>query len=321
MTVARKYQISLEATPYYHCVSRCVRRAFLCGTDEYTGKSYEHRKAWIENRIHQLSTAFAINICAYAVMSNHYHLVCHVDKTKALSWSREEVIERWRACHKTLPVMVERFLSGEALGEAQMMLVDETVESWRKRLYSLSEFMKSLNGDIAKQANQEDKCTGHFWEGQFKSQALLDEKALAAAMAYVDLNPVRAGVAKTPETSPHTSVKRRIQSLKENQQQPSCLHPFIGNPGNKLKDGIPFKLLDYLELVDWTSRQWRDDKASVSLALPGLLVRVGLDAEEWLEVTATLERQDSQLVGTPLAISEALPSLNRKRIRGRRLAA
>ncbi len=121
MTVARKYQISLEATPYYHCVSRCVRRAFLCGTDEYTGKTYEHRKAWVEERLLQLSASFAINICAYAVMSNHYHLVCHIDKAKALSWSRDEVIERWQSCHKTLPMIIERYLNGEQLGESQMM--------------------------------------------------------------------------------------------------------------------------------------------------------------------------------------------------------
>lgn len=293
----------------------------MCGIDEYTGKSYEHRKAWVEERILQLSASFAINICAYAVMSNHYHLVCHIDKARALRWSREEVIERWSACHKTLPVMVERYLIGEELSEAQMMLLDEIVEKWRKRLYSLSEFMKALNGDIAKQANQEDDCTGHFWEGRFKSRALLDEKALAAAMAYVDLNPVRSGVAKTPEASQHTSVKQRIFALTENHQQPACLYPFVGAANNQSKEGLPFKLMEYLALVDWTSRQWRDDKASVPSNLPDLLARSGLDAKEWQQVMVTFERKDSQLVGTVEAISEALPCFNRKRIRGRRLAA
>ncbi len=72
MTQARSQQISLEDTPYYHCISRCVRRAFLCGEDHVTGANYEHRKTWVVEKLKELSEVFAIDVCAYAIMSNHY---------------------------------------------------------------------------------------------------------------------------------------------------------------------------------------------------------------------------------------------------------
>ena len=95
MPKARKAQICLADTPYYHCVSRCVRRAYLCGEDKQTGISYEHRRQWVEDRIHFLSQIFAIDVCAYAVMSNHTHLVLHIHKGLSDGLDTEEVIRRW----------------------------------------------------------------------------------------------------------------------------------------------------------------------------------------------------------------------------------
>lgn len=95
MTQARQEQVSLDATAFYHCYVRCVRRAFLCGEDRVTGQSFEHRKQWIVSRLKFLSYVYAIDICAYAVMSNHYHVVLHVDKARADAWTDQEVVERW----------------------------------------------------------------------------------------------------------------------------------------------------------------------------------------------------------------------------------
>ena len=95
MTRARNQQVSLDDTPYYHCISRCVRRAFLCGDDPLTGENFDHRKVWLVERVKQLASIFAIDICAYAVMSNHYHLVLYVNQQEAESWTQDEVIQRW----------------------------------------------------------------------------------------------------------------------------------------------------------------------------------------------------------------------------------
>ena len=100
MATPRKQQISLIDTPYHHCVARCVRRAFLCGEDTLSGQSFEHRREWIEEKLHFLSQVFAIDVCAYAVMSNHYHVVLFIDEEKAKQWSINEVIERWHRLHK-----------------------------------------------------------------------------------------------------------------------------------------------------------------------------------------------------------------------------
>jgi len=75
MASPRYSQLSLDDTPWYHCVSRCVRRAYLCGHDDQSGQSYEHRRHWVMQRIKQLAGVFTIDVAAYAVMSNHYHIV------------------------------------------------------------------------------------------------------------------------------------------------------------------------------------------------------------------------------------------------------
>jgi REP element-mobilizing transposase RayT len=286
MPKPRKALVSLEATPYYHCVSRCVRRAFLCGQDAHSGKSYEHRRQWIQDRIGQLAAAFAIDVCAYAVMSNHYHVVLHVDRAQAEAWDDVEVIRRWSRLFAGHP-SAQSFVEGRPLSEVERGLVADLVTEWRARLMDVSWYMRCLNEAIARQANHEDQCTGRFWEGRFKSQALLDEKALAACLVYVDLNPVRAALADTPENSDYTSIQRRIrQALCERTgpaAQPPELLPFAGYPRADMPKGLPFRLSDYVELVDWTGRRLREGKSGVIPAdLPPVLERLQIEPQYWL---------------------------------------
>src|SRR3954462_946864 len=214
MGYARKHLISLQDTPYYHVISRCVRRAWLWGQDEYAGRDYSHRKQWVLDRLGQLSEIFAIEICAYAVMSNHYHLVLYVDREKAKRWTSEEVIRRWSRLHRQ-PPLIARYQEADVL-VAERKAAEKIIEQWRERLFNISWFMRLLNEHLARLANAEDDCTGRFWEGRVKSQALLDEAGLLTAMAYVDLNPIRAGIAKTPEESAFTSIYQRIAHLSAN---------------------------------------------------------------------------------------------------------
>ena len=139
MGYARKAQISLNDTPYYHLVARCVRRAWLWGFDEYAGRDYSHRKEWVLERLSLLTSIFSIEICAYAVMSNHYHLVLYVDRLRAKQLSDQEVVTRWTQLFGT-PHPIAKYMSGEA-EEAERELAQSMIELWRSRLYDISWFM------------------------------------------------------------------------------------------------------------------------------------------------------------------------------------
>lgn len=217
MTRARRTLVDLDSTPYYHCISRCVRRAFLCGEDRLTGRSFDHRKQWIVDRLKALAAVFAMDICAYAVMNNHYHVVLYVDRARAEGWTVDEVLDRWYALFSG-HMLADRYRAGESLSAAEWQALTDLVEIWRSRLMDLGWFMRCLNEPIARQANKEDACEGRFWEGRYKSQALLDEQALLSCMSYVDLNPIRAG---EPSGTDH-GFWRRTLLLVSKKLGPSC---------------------------------------------------------------------------------------------------
>ncbi|MGL6259561.1 transposase [Vibrio sp. WXL210] len=313
MTTARKQLISTDVTSYYHCISRCVRRSFLCRKDPKTEISYEHRREWIEQKIQLLTSVYCIDICAFAIMSNHYHLVVNINKERALNLSHDDVVERWGYLHK-LPTIIKRWQAKQLNNELEKNKALKLIETWRLRLWCLSWFMKELNYDIACKANREDNCTGHFWESRFKSQALLDEKALASAMAYVDLNPVRAGTAKTPESSEFTSIKARIDALSEMKVSVPYLHPFVGSVCNQTLEGIPFRLIEYIELVDWTARQFQKDKAYLDETVPPILDRLGFNQHHWLKICTQFEVKHSTAVGSRALADQAKSIFNKKKL-------
>ncbi|MGB5998791.1 MAG: transposase [Marinomonas sp.] len=312
MPRSRSQQISIDDTPYYHCISRCVRRAFLCGEDELTGNSYEHRRGWIEKRLLFLASVFGIDVCSYAVMSNHLHVVLHINQEEAKNWSTLEVLRRWHKLHKGT-LFTQQYLKGEALHDFALTLVEASADTFRHRLMDISWFMKELNEPIARQANAEDACTGRFWEGRFKSQALLDEAALIACMAYVDLNPIRAKMSDTPEDSDFTSIKKRINSAKEN-HQPKTLFPFVGHPRNDVPDGLPFLLQDYLALVDITGRIIREGKkCAIDASLLPILQRLNISSDNWLCIATQFGEKTGGVVGKETAVAHYCESNQRQR--------
>ncbi|VAX05232.1 Transposase and inactivated derivatives [hydrothermal vent metagenome] len=347
MATPRKSQISLDDTPYYHCISRCVRRAFLCGEDQFSGRSYEHRRQWIVDRIKELSSIFAIKTCAYAVLSNHTHTVLYVSREKALSWTAQEVTDRWYKLYGG-NVLVNRFVTGEAKTAAEHKAATQQIEIWRTRLYDISWYMRSLNEHIARKANHEDGCTGRFWEGRFKSQALLDDAALLTCMSYVDLNPVRAGMATTPEESDYTSIQERIRAIKLTCQTdqttantliptPTGLMPFVGGEHIEKEQGVPFYITDYLQLTDWTGMAIRNEaSAPCSRPLPTIhvgnksgaipsdiapiLERLNIAPEAWLDNIRHYGTLYSRAVGAKENIARYCEGLNQSWICGVRAA-
>ena len=317
MPLPRKNIISLDSTPYYHCMSRCVRRAFLCGVDRYSGINYEHRRDWLEEKLHETAAVFAINLCAYAVMSNHYHVVLHVRLDIAQSWSDLEVVERW---HRLFSgnALSQRFAFGVPLSKPEKHMLNKDIALWRSRLCDVSWFMRIVNESIARQANAEDNCTGRFWEGRFKCQALLDDKALLSCMAYVDLNPVRAGIANTPEESDYTCIQQRVNAIKTGAHQFITIESFVGTQSEEI--GLPFNLSDYLELVDWTGRIIRDDKrGAIKQAYPPILERLQIDAKSWQTLTTDFESQFKHWVGSERVVRKHYEDNQYQRIPSMRL--
>lgn len=248
MATPRRELIDLEVTNVYHCIARCVRRAFLCGEDRYTGKNYEHRKEWIRDRLRALTEFFAIDVCAYAVMSNHLHVALRIDEERAALWTADEVARRYIGLYPSCKETWDLNLSKRKRAEL--------VKQWRERLSSISWMMRGLSEFIAKRANREDGVRGRFWEGRFKSQPICDEQGFLTCMAYVDLNPVRAGIVDTLEGSDFTSIQERLRerskqkSQKKARRAPRALAPMTGEKsGGQAVHSLPISLEDYRKLL------------------------------------------------------------------------
>ena len=309
MPTARADQIDLSITPYYHCMVRCVRRAYLCGKDAYSGQNFEHRRGWVRERVRELVGLFAIDVCAYAVLSNHLHVVLHVDQERAASWSDAEVVRRYCSLHPTAKGDYDSLPS-----EKQRV---QRRQTWRARLYDVSWMMRTLNESIARRANKEDDVSGRFWEGRFKCQALLDEQGLLTCMTYVDLNPVRAGIADTLDASDYTSIQERLRhrsrQRKNRQKQtgPDTLAPFAGQgPARHATMQLPATLRAYVELVDWTGRLIAGGKRGRIVGPPPkLLLENEVSVERWLSALAEQRIGSVVFLGT----LKSVESLARRR--------
>jgi REP element-mobilizing transposase RayT len=276
-----------------------VRRAFLCG------EGYEHRKQWIEDRLQRLAHCFAISVCGFAVMDNHLHVLVRLDPDAAKDWSDEEVVRRWVRVYPPKTRQGKEIEINQAWIDHQRKDKKKVVRM-RERLTTLGWFMKALKEPLARLANKEDKCKGTFWESRYKSIAILDEEALLATCVYIDLNPVAAGIAASPQTSKHTSIRQRVRHVRgkgklahlkaaargsvagsqaaDDVEQDHWLCPVEDRRGQGSdREGMveTFSLGSYLLLVDYTSRLCRMGKARVSREEASILDRLGTSAEVW----------------------------------------
>ncbi len=257
-------------------------------------------------------------------MSNHCHTILKINAPLAQSWSDEEVIQR---CEQLflIPTLVERYLNGLCHSDAEKNKAKETISLFRERLMDISWFMRCLNEYIARKANVEDQCTGRFWEGRFKSQALLDEQAILSCMVYVDLNLIRAELCDTLDQSDYTSIQQRIEEfnakkISSNTPAPRTsseikLATFTGNSLNE--NGIAFSLTDYLELADWTGQIVREDKRGyIKPTTPGILQKLQLDEQTWMDTVQGFSKGFYSFIGPEQQLKSLCQKQNRHWVRG-----
>ncbi len=275
----------------YHCISRCVRRAFLCEG------SNGHRKQWLQDRLSFLASLMAIDIYAFQILGNHMHVLVGIRPDIVAGWSDREVVERylricpcrWRRIAKGLPpdcdpTDQEIDLELAKPGRASVL---------RARLSSLSWFNAKLKEPIARRANREDDCTGRFWEGRFRSIAVLDHDALAAVAMYVDLNAIRAGAVELLEDTSYGSIRHRIAALSGRRSHRAVeLAPIPG-----LTDA------QYVAEVDRWSRGCATSKHGAGGSLEPILGRLGLTKGQW---RAALGHCWAELRGTAIGKSLSL---------------
>ena len=314
----------------YHCFGRCVRRAFLYGYDSRTGRDFSHRKEWIVNRLRELAGIFAVEVCAYAVMGNHYHVILRTRPDISTSWSDQEVASRWRTLFPRKYGLRKRRKTTVEEQIGTLTANPELIAVLRQRLCSLSWFMGQLNEFIARAANKEDGVKGRFWESRFKSQALLDEAAIAACMVYVDLNPIRAGRAETPEESDFTSIRERIRAWGkeaintdpvseggrvESDFAAHWLCPIASGGGRR---GIlSMSPEEYYDLVDKSGRMIRLDKrGAIDMDLAPILLRIGANPQAWRETISSFGNKFSLVAGLASNLRNFADQLGRRWFKG-----
>jgi len=212
--LARGEVFASDEIAIVHVMNRTVRRCFLLGDDALTGRNYDHRKVWIDEQLVHQAKHFGIDLLCQAIMSNHIHLVLRSRPDVVKEWSNEEVARRWlmlcpeRRDEKRRPLEpTESEINSIVNNKERLAIV-------RSRLSDISWWMRLLSQNIAQRANREDKEVGKFWQARYRAVRLLDETAILACAAYVDLNPIRAAMAQTIEASDFTSAQKRAANLR-----------------------------------------------------------------------------------------------------------
>lgn len=341
MPIARRRIVNPAVTRWYHCISECVRQTCLLSADP-------KRQRWLEHRLEELVQIFAIAVSGFSIMGNHLHTLIRLDPQRARKWSDEEVARRWGRLFpprdkRRQPLPVNR-------SWIQARLKDPAwVVQTRARLQDLGWFMKCLKEPLARLANAEDGTRGAFFASRYKSVAILDERALLTACAYIDLNPLAAGITKLPEESPFTSILARVAHAfprLTREELLSTLRGEIARPEgvgqieqthwlcpleDRSSQGAPregmlpgFSLPRYLLLVDYSARLLRAGKAHLSADVAPIFERLQITAEVWQhrlqQLTSGKKLAGGMLWGRMFATSREALSAAATRLGFRRLA-
>ena len=263
MARPRSELVDRENGGFYHLYNRCVRQAWLCGKDPHTGENFDHRREWIEQRLLILTTVFPVDVYAYAVMSNHYHIVVHYCPARAQEWSDAEIVRRWLCVFGPPP----RDPLDRAAKEAALLANPARLAEIRQCLGDLSWYMRCLNEHIARRANREEDRTGRFWDGRFESRPLADVQAAHACMVYNDLNPLRAGMVEQIDAPQQTSLRRRLEEAEtapkrmQESLRPLRIEHGTGRVVSSGESALSTTLEEYLSQAEWTAARCRGEYA------------------------------------------------------------
>ena len=319
----RKEQFPPDEISLVHCIQRCVRRAFLCGEDVVTGKSFEHRREWIRLRLEELAAVFAVDVFGYGVMSNHLHAMLRSRPDIVEARSDDDVLSRWHRAfpgyriYGLAPPPTEKELKKlRRMGKKKIAKI-------RERISSISWFMRALAEPIARRANEEDQCTGRFWEGRFRCHRLLDEVAIVACLLYVEINAIRAKLASTPEDSEFTSAYDRILAAQGKMMRSAATQqliprdawlsplqlvgecswdPMVSTSGVRASDKgcIEVPPDRYWVMLDWVGRQNPKDKpGKIPPEVQPILDRLGVRPEHWCEYVQNFGKTFRRASGSP----------------------
>lgn len=306
----------------YHCFNRIVRRSFLCGYDPHTGKDYSHRRDWFYQRLKRYSRHFCIDVLAYAVLSNHFHLVLRNRPDLVAKMSDRDVAIAW--LHICPLSKKNRDGTPKPPTEKEIQTVLATpgwLEERRRRLSNPSWLIRQLSQYMGIRSNAEDEMQGHFWEDRFGMRRLLDETAVLACMAYVDLNPLRGGCTESLEAYPHVSIGERLRTLDNETVDPShwlaplelaeeCdgessqvvnrmsreeLEEAINAKSDYPLGCLPMGLEEYADLLRWLSCPARKGESSDAMTRTPeagelTLQRLGFDPVEFREAVMCFDR-------------------------------
>ncbi|WP_231612690.1 hypothetical protein, partial [Novipirellula galeiformis] len=325
---------------------------FLMGDDPYSGKNFDHRKVWIEQHLQQFAAAFGIDLLGFAILSNHFHLILRTRPDVVVAWNDQEVARRWmllcphrrHADGSPMPPTESEIqsIAGCPVKRAEI----------RKRLSSISWWMRLLCQRVATRANREEEESGRFFQDRFHATRLADEASLLACAAYVDLNPIRAAMAATLEGSDHTSLQRRIQAIPAGDrcevagsanplamaavdsvdrflspltidERTDPIGPCPSESGCRCSDKgfLAMPLEDYLQLLDWTARQVAPGKRGKTPAgVPSVLKRLRLDASSWCELASDFGSLFCTVAGRPERVDSMRSHRTHRRYHLRRRA-
>jgi hypothetical protein len=322
--IARSEVFDADEVAIMHVIQRCVRRCYLMGHDPVSGRNYDYRKQWLEERLQHFAACFGIDLVCFCILSNHFHLILRSRPDVVATWDDTEVARRWlRIC----PVRKGPRNQPPEPTESELNRIRNDANRLaeiRRRLSDISWWMRLLSQPLAAMANKEEDQLGRFWQGRYRAVRLCDEAAILACAAYVDLNLIRATLAETIEQSDFTSIQRRIESLAcaggldsslpsdrflcpiEIDERSDTVGPVPSVTLYRASDKgvLPMTTQEYIQLLDWTARQVVKTKRGATPAdLPQILERLRLSRQEWSGLVRDFGRMFALVAGLPATLA------------------